>query len=680
MRRSRPWLGNDWSSETLEHYFQSQEMPSPPSEILQQQSTTRSAIKSSSSQKPTSFFHGVIDPSRIDEIPPEIVGAAKIDRAHAAAPAWAKPIIAYLRNDGLGVSPTLSSEKEREEKLEKTGRPKSTVVRNEMLKILEWFSQSIGLMEPTDRRAARRRSKLTALANMFAVPKPGKLNKDGETMMRVIIDARLANAMSNDSLAFELFTLPALLQCVSNVSHASSAQKKWFCVNADLRHYFHQLPLPERLRDLFLFQCGNKTFRYKTVPMGWYLSPVIAQSITWTLVLGFEWPVHIGRPQNFTSMPAWIPFRSGEGGIFVLLDNIFVVTPDEEVAKYWVQRLKRNAAPDRLNIAFKEEPTVTTIHEDDDNSFTEFLGIDFRFKSWSVKRKDSPAILDRGGTVFTHREISSILGEVLWDLRVRCKSPLEYADLMKVYSAVVPPSGRSWDDAPSWSQEHLSILHKFHSITRRRERCCRLKPWHANISQTIGYAVDACGRDARLDAREENPLMQTAVVDLQADANGRWFKRNHGHDYIGVAELEAIVLAVEDAVKRYPHATLIIIITDSLCAKGWVERLYSDREDARLLLNRIYKILKGRNASAPAIRVSCVYIRSKNNIADVPSREERKISHGTKEVWFGADVQERWERTNWLLREVVNGICSKATTTGHFAVRTERREIPDGTV
>lgn len=169
------------------------------------------------------------------------------------------------------------------------------------------------------------------------------------------------------------------------------------------------------------------------------------------------------------------------------------------------------------------------------------------------------------------------------------------------------------------------------------------------------------------------PLCQTAIVSLQQGENYRWRKWKDSYDYIGVAELEAIVLACEDAIKQYPDVTLIIIITDSLCAKGWVERLFSDREDARQLLKRLQRILDG-SATGTAIRLSCIYIPSANNLSDIPSREERELWNWcTADKWMNIpDVEARRQATDKLARLAVFQVCARAEVTGHLAVRHPR--------
>lgn len=654
LRRQKPWTGNDWSSEMLEHYFH-----------RHFQSASRTSLDESLPDEQQPDY--VLTPSCIDQIPAEIVAQAKINNAFKNTTPWAQEILRYLLNDQRKKLPTVATPEKQAEKLERTGAPKSPNVRKEMLEILEWLTKEIGLLERTNLKRATK-EQLHAFAVMFAVLKMGKFNADGQQMKRIITDARLANGLTSDNVSFELFTLPALLQCVSNVSHEASRRKtgKWFCVNVDLRHYYHQIPLPHHLRNLFLFKCRNSCFRAVSLPMGWYLSPIIAQALTWSLVLGYEWPSHIGKQEDYKTMPSWIPFKNKEGGIFVLLDNILIITNDEAIAKEWTERLKRNAAPDRLNIAFKDEVKVTTIEQGKPGSFTEFLGINFWFDKWSVKEKEYKNILRRGGSLFSYREISSMLGEILWDLRVRCICPLQYADLMEVYSAVTPPTTEDWDTTRCW-KEYLPTLEKFYRTALLRLQRHRLPTWHPDPRLIRCYAVDASGVDPR--HRSVPQVQQTALVSMQLHENYRWKKWKHQHAYIGVAELEAILRALQDAIERYPNVTLVIIATDSLCAKGWVERMFCDREDARRILEQINAILNGE-ITGRAIRVACVYVRSENNISDIPTRDTRDLDGGNALDWKEEKTAaQRIEATEVLLRSVVLRVCSKAILDGQAAVR-----------
>ena len=93
------------------------------------------------------------------------------------------------------------------------------------------------------------------------------------------------------------------------------------------------------------------------------------------------------------------------------------------------------------------------------------------------------------------------------------------------------------------------------------------------------------------------------------------------------------------------EVSMIIIATDSLCAKGWVERMYSDRPYARFLLRRL-RDLPSHGASGP-VRLVCVYLLSEHNLSDVPSRidvDEGVVASGNEKTVFkkvkGGEVAE----------------------------------------
>lgn len=178
---------------------------------------------------------------------------------------------------------------------------------------------------------------------------------------------------------------------MSNVRHAAQLQRApWYAVNIDLRHWFHQLPLPKPLgRHFQLFVDETLTVCPRAVPMGWYLAPLIAQSATWAILLG-SGKDDAGDPpgrkegtlRNLTEPPGWLALHNGNveaGGIFVILDNVFVVTPSERLAIAWRDRIRRRCT--HLNVQLKDAAEVTTMRPDA-CAPTTFLGIDFGYSSW----------------------------------------------------------------------------------------------------------------------------------------------------------------------------------------------------------------------------------------------------------------------------------------------------------
>ena len=190
------------------------------------------------------------------------------------------------------------------------------------------------------------------------------------------------------------------------------------------------------------------------------------------------------------------------------------------------------------------------------------------------------------------------------------------------------------------------------------------------------YAVDAS-----LGENKERKVLQAtiAVVSFNLGAKTwKWENVHKPHVYIGEAELEAIVWAVEQALQECPLVTMIIIATDSLCAKGWVERMYSDRPYAQKLLKYLWYLIKPQG-----IRLCCIYVRTDHNLADVPTRiksvPETRFSR--QEDWAKGlekdDVEQVAKRrgfTEALLRGTFNEVLKRAKTTGKIVVGIPRQE------
>src|SRR3989338_4321232 len=313
-----------------------------------------------------------------------------------------------------------------------------------------------------------------AHANVFLVEKRGG---GAPPLLRFITDARFANCLTSNTLGYNIFTLQALFQTISNMSHQCNSKGYFYVINADLRHWFHQIPIPPRLSALFQVRRTDLAYWQITLPMGWYLAPPIAQTATWAFLLSKigGHPQYVGDAHKFEEMPSWIPFqKDGKlvgGGLFVLQDNIFIITDDIAIATYWKDRMLHLSKKENFNIKFKGEGPViqklvkstttsttdaaqnSNINTNNNNNKmeeiikTDFFGIEIGFDYWcvsSAKPKDHD--IPEKSCDWTYRNVSQMLGISLWDLRVRDVSPLEYTDLLTVYSKVTPPEGKERDD------------------------------------------------------------------------------------------------------------------------------------------------------------------------------------------------------------------------------------------
>ena len=327
-----PFAAERVSSEMLAHYFFNKNLPqrfqdSASDELLNLRNLSDEEIL-----------------ARIDKVDKDTVARVDMVKLIKQAPPWAQEILKYFKELDAGGTAIPPSTKEYEaKKRESRGAPPDRNLRW-MAAVLKYL-ESIGTMEKFDQNDPELTKHLQAHASMFMVEKPGsevEWRTKILTKLRIITDAREANLKTSLLSSYNIFTMDALFQCVSNLFHHvnsdKSKSKKFYCINTDLRHWFHQLKLPKHLRNIFKLKCGNDVFRLRTLPMGWYLSPSIAQTTTWSFLLGkaeeSETLPYIDSDE-IKAMPQWLPFRHGLGGIFVLQDNIFVVTDKEEIAVAW---------------------------------------------------------------------------------------------------------------------------------------------------------------------------------------------------------------------------------------------------------------------------------------------------------------------------------------------------------
>ena len=581
-----------------------------------------------------------------------------------------------------------------------------------MSRVIQKLHDDSHLYTQLDSVAERSRARLTQLlatpcqsfANAFLVEKAGKttlvpiydvrghvVGEEEVNMLRVSTDARLGNAQCADDASFPLFTLEALLQTVSNVSrHARDAGgKAWYVINVDLRHWFHQLPMPPDLQHLFIlhsafdrnFAAGQlplspRGIYYvpRAVPMGWMLAPRIAQAATWSLLVGgkTDLPGGLTKPRT---QPAWLPFVSGPGGVFALIDNILIVTPFQGVAYHWANRLTARAR--ECNVEFKDIPLTAGPYGPEQKviplvigpasgakpagSFM-FCGIQFDYSGWRVAPRDRTIEPERPKPL-TFREVAALLGETLWDLRVRRVPPRTCPELMDVYTAVAPRNVREWDEPATITDGQLRQLIVYTAEARRYHRREMLPACYPS-SRTESYAVDACAPDKRgIDPHAPRQLAWVRLTDNVEPVP--WAKFQHADDYIGEAELRAIVEAVRDARRRAEASSetlsLIHVATDSRVAQGWAERDYSSRPVARELLAELAGLLG-------ATRLACYYVSTKDNVADEPSRTRLSDGHA------GAIFADRLAKTKALLLAESGRAFQRAVVSGQVVVRRPRDE------
>ena len=488
----------------------------------------------------------------------------------------------------------------------------------------------------------------------FFVEKAGDAN-----LLRVIIDGRFANLVYSTSAAkFSFFSLETLRQVIDNLANCP----KWYAINIDLRHWFHEIPLPRRYQGIFGLSLTDRDNEYgeyyivpRAFPMGWSFSPIIAQAMTWSLVLSKhpsdpDFPVaadlDLQELRKHTELFSWVPLKGG-GGIFVLLDNILVVTPREDTAKFWFSKIKQDAK--RYNIVLKTKPAADdeTITEDEllarqcfrtmtkESSPTfDFLGITWSHSTHWVKVNPETEDMEFPNVsktkanvknemwVGTYRELASIIGRINWHRRVHGLRNFDDNDdqrgtqtLLRLFSLMTPPAGKNWNSILAlgkMSTDGLTRAWRF----RTGVTACLARPlsWNPLLDPMRWFATDAAK-----DARNHTYVVveyDIRVKDGKTSCGAAPKSVTSGEfpvsDTIALGELYAIMMAIL-SVDR-PH-TLVILATDSMNAKRWVEAAKANNSVALDYLRKIFAHMDKLH-----LRVYLVYVPSKKNVADYATR------------------------------------------------------------
>lgn len=492
-------------------------------------------------------------------------------------------------------------------------------------------------------------------------------------LLRVIIDGRLANTHFDGAQGkFALFTVETVRQVLDNLSVDPTTNKPatWYALNMDLRHWFHQLPLPVRLQNFFHVKMTdrnnrnnpNEFYMHPTmVPMGWTLAPFVAQCCTWSLLLSEnkkdEVDPQTGEPahglsrelweqiKNSDDPPIWLPLEEG-GGIFVLLDNILIATPNKKVADFWFNRLISNceefhaiikhggdefASGDELKKILKEE-CYHKMEENSNKSFT-FYGVEWQHARHRVPVKDDKTVtalpdFDRRKRRFlTRRRLASVLGKLLWHRRIHRKKFYDNSKqskaIMSLYSRYTPRERVGWNqhfDISTEEEVGLELAWK----ERLAESWLGAQPlsqrqWSPEEMEWA--ACDAAGipegSNSALTAGVRFPFYQRTTTKT-----AKFIAKIHKYRKIAVGELQAVCDTVNAILTKRKNdpPKVIVLATDSQNAKNWIEKGHAKNHEAMKLLRHLDELLAQKDADP--VRLYLVYVKSEHNVADTPSRQD----------------------------------------------------------
>lgn len=498
--------------------------------------------------------------------------------------------------------------------------------------------------------------------------------------LRIILDGRYANVFFDPNYSsFSFFTLETLSHVIGNLGRN---HEKWYAANFDLRHWFHQIPLPPIFRQYLGMSLTDNDNEYgdywlfpRSLPMGWIYAPYLAQCATWSLL--FTEPINNGLdidkeylkklydcPEGTRKTPpTWIPLTSG-GGVFVFLDNILVLSPFKSTCERWYSKIVNNCRKYHAILKGLDETTydngnfesdAQTLRNKENNCFIElsknspttgfeFLGIKWTHHERTIvlKEEDKPETFKEGVNTSSgewhgsRRDMAGILGKIMWYRRVH---GIQYFDedtrdqsraILHAYSKLTPEHNvkGEWDKPFSLSSSDARLIGDAWNL--RYSRPTSHNPgFESEINQPtdlVFTVTDAstgkAGQGGRTAGMAYSPLTEFGHL-LPADetrlpANEKLgLKVGKFHGRIARGEMLAIRDIVLSVCNQEVPPKLIILATDNMNCKHWVERGHCHHDDINDMLADVMNALKKIQC-----RLYVTYVPTDENFADAPTRDK----------------------------------------------------------
>ena len=249
-------------------------------------------------------------------------------------------------------------------------------------------------------------------------------------------------------------------------THAKSKEgagaRRVFGYLGDFRHWFHQINAPEVLRRLFgMINAGGEEYQWQSIPMGWSWSPVIAQSVAWSVIT-------YARPEQEQlfdltglqgdQLPTYIKLKDHRGIALVYYDNFILLTDHAATRDEFRRRME--GAEKSLGVHIKDGSTRVINPKDFIAKGFEFLGVHFqgirdgrkdlsgikwrprRTGEWAVNDRTAPKI--RQGSPVTCREVATLSGQATFSLMLSPEGLRRHHHYRAVASAARRAGQVSW--------------------------------------------------------------------------------------------------------------------------------------------------------------------------------------------------------------------------------------------
>jgi len=474
-------------------------------------------------------------------------------------------------------------------------------------------------------------SDVKCFCKYFAVPKSDQLG-------RSIFNGRPFCGSCTDPPPVNL---PEISHIIELIDKLVKKKGKLFGSVADIRHWFHQIPVKSRLRDFFGIKCDNRTYSYNVLPMGWSHSPWICQALAWTVILhalskvsGIHW-----EPLG-NELPNYLVLRNDKeelvGYVCLYYDNIGLFTSESQVADMAIRRLK--AAFNHANITMKQnfEPFIASRLYVRSQSFQgfEYLGVQFGIIDDNLVWRIAPERIKHEvlqlNAMLAPRYVARLVGTLVWHYTVQRRPLCGLADILDILRAVSNAAGeaRSWD-VPCMTLEDTTKVR----IQQEWEQY-KTNAW-CNVQSLAGgefrLAVDS-------SMKGWGAVLINSSGEEVEKIRHRWPEALH-KVHIFVKEVMALCRAVRHFLAM--RHGIFYVAEDNSAAKHAVNRLYSSNRLANEEIQRLAEDLEEGES-----KVLAIGIVSGDNVADCLSREatvvdKRRLdaTHRVFEAFFNGQTK-----------------------------------------
>lgn len=442
--------------------------------------------------------------------------------------------------------------------------------------------------------------------SFFTVPKSDGLSA------RAICNCRSINEWFRETLMFRLAHIEEIIKVLGWF-------KRSLFLVMDFRHWFHQLVLPETWRSLFCFNSQGVEYRWRSWPMGFKYTPIVAQCVAVSVVR-----------EAFEKVGLLVRDRTEEGPDPVVVAKCRSSGSVEALAVVWYDNILvvggNSSRMGAIRRALQKILGETGIRLKGDivqsSETVSFLGMEARTVGHKVsvrhveQNAERWSRLQREGDTREARQWLQLLGVANWHIRVKGSS---FSSIRDLYKAVFRNVKDCYEDGnwsrrislPTGSARELDQV-VGEAISREEYERCEAERPSRSVVCVASDASDWGAAGLEVLSGAPSLLLQRRWTAME--------KERH----INVREL---IAAVETLERCDVEGRVVVIGIDNTTAIAHLQAHWKIADAA--LLDRVLTI----EAKAAELRV--IYLPSEQNVADGPSRgspflESQLVSTRTK--------------------------------------------------